>query len=330
MASAWLILSVLFLLPVTSAADTYTRRSGSVTSIVAFGDELSDNGNGSYAHGMTGSPANVYGFGTWTNGPVAVSYLSNELKLPLTANYAFGGCCGAAKFGATLDNSYTQSDAGAPSLMDQIANYTSSVQAGKFQPDQSLGFIWAGQNDLSLHTDAFWLEDPQNQQFADNFSSYTATAVQKLLDLGMPNVVVANMYPKHIAPVTAMYLCKGINNKCTTTWGTVINNANEQLKDLLGSEFGDKVIYYDSFSFISNLASDAASHGFTQPLSKICDGQGASSWNECMKTGKGADGSTKIVGWNEFFWMNFVQPTTKVHQLIGLDMAKAVKAVLSL
>jgi len=29
--------------------------------MVAFGDELSDNGNGSYAHGITGNPANVYG-----------------------------------------------------------------------------------------------------------------------------------------------------------------------------------------------------------------------------------------------------------------------------
>lgn len=48
--------------------------------LVAFGDELSDNGNGSYAHGITGSPANVYGFGTWTNGPVAVSYLVSHCK----------------------------------------------------------------------------------------------------------------------------------------------------------------------------------------------------------------------------------------------------------
>jgi hypothetical protein len=29
--------------------------------VIAFGDEFSDNGNGSYAHGITGNPANVYG-----------------------------------------------------------------------------------------------------------------------------------------------------------------------------------------------------------------------------------------------------------------------------
>lgn len=80
-----------------------TRNSHPFTRLVAFGDELSDNGNGSYAHGITGDPANVYGFGTWTDGPVAVSYLADLLDVPLT-DYAFGGCCGGASFGATIDN----------------------------------------------------------------------------------------------------------------------------------------------------------------------------------------------------------------------------------
>jgi phospholipase/lecithinase/hemolysin len=97
--------------------------------LVAFGDEFSDNGNGSYAHGITGNPANVYGFGTWTDGPVAVSYLSNLLGVPLR-DLAFGGCCSGASFGATLDNNYTTSPAtyngkSVPSVHDQIySNYT--------------------------------------------------------------------------------------------------------------------------------------------------------------------------------------------------------------
>src|ERR1700761_6436263 len=123
--------------------------------IVAFGDEFSDNGNGSYAHGMTGSPATVYGFGTWTNGPVAVSYLTDLFGVPLI-DYAFGGCCGGGNFGATIDSAYTASDAGAPSIKDQIANYTST---GSHGASSSLFFMWAGQNDLSKHTDAFWLGD---------------------------------------------------------------------------------------------------------------------------------------------------------------------------
>ena len=49
------------------------------TKIVAFGDELSDNGNGSFAHGITGNPATVYGFGKQ---PL---YFSNSHTSPLTA-----------------------------------------------------------------------------------------------------------------------------------------------------------------------------------------------------------------------------------------------------
>lgn len=298
-----------------------------LASIVGFGDELSDNGNGSFAHGMTDG-TNVYGYGTWTNGPVAISYMADALGLPLT-DYAFGGCCGGGSAGATLDNTYTASDAGSPSLQDQVANYTSAVNGGALSAGQSLGFIWVGQNDLSHHTDAFWLGDPNNQKFADSLSSYTVSAVTNLLDLGMPYVFVSNLPPKQIMPVTPEYLCGGTDNSCTETWGQVITNANQQLEQTLTSTFGDKVIYYDSFSYITNLANDAVSLGFTQPLTKFCDGQGDQSWDECMVTGKTASGQTEIVGWDDFFWMNFIQPTTRVHQLIGEDMANTVKAAIN-
>jgi hypothetical protein len=49
----------------TSTSSVPSAKSGKYpfNQIVAYGDELSDNGNGSYAHGITGDPANVYGFG---------------------------------------------------------------------------------------------------------------------------------------------------------------------------------------------------------------------------------------------------------------------------
>jgi len=307
------------------------RRQTTIRSVIAFGDELSDNGSGSYAHGMTGDRGNVYGYGTWTNGPVAVSYLVSELGVSLAADYAFGGCCGAAKSGATLDNSYTRSEAGSRSVQDQIANYTSAVEQGMLNPEESLGFIWAGQNDLSKHTDAFWLGNPKNQASSDNLSKHTVSAVQKLLDLGMPNVLVVNIYPKHIAPVTANYLCGSTDNTCTETWGLVIiQNVNSALETTLSSTFRDKVIYYDSFSMISQLAEDAGQYGFMESLTEICDGQGDANWDECMVRRAGASGNTEIVGWDTFFWMNFVQPTTRVHEMVGIDMASTVRTALGL
>lgn len=274
--------------------------------IVAFGDELSDNGNGSYAHGITGSPANVYGFGTWTNGPVAVSYLSSLLSTPLQ-DFAYGGCCGGGSFGATLDNTYTVSPAKSPSLVDQIKNYTSGDHSNI---KNALQFVWIGQNDLDVHTDAFWLTDPKNAEFATAFSSKIAVSVQTLLDSGAPYVFVANIYPKHLAPVTPKYLCAS-NSGCTSTFGKIIQNANSALETSL-KQFGSKVIYYDVYSFMTGLLSNAPATGFTKSLAKFCDGDGDAAWNDCMVSGNAP----------EYFWMNFQQPTARVHQVSCIRLEK--------
>lgn len=274
--------------------------------LVAFGDELSDNGSGSFAHGITGNPASVYGNDTWTNGPVAVTYLAQGLGVPLN-DFAFGGCCGGGSFGATLNTAYTKSPAGAQSLVQQIANYTGRQTNVK----HAMQFIWIGENDLSEHTDAFWEGDPQNTWFANNVSSRIASSVQNLLDKGAPYVFVANIYPKHLAPVTPKYLCS--DSTCAATWGKVIQQANTAIEASLKT-FGNKVIYYDVFSFMVNLLSDPTKHGFTYPLDQICDGQGSANWNICMVEGHA----------NEHFWMNFIQPTTHAHRLIGADMKAAV------
>jgi phospholipase/lecithinase/hemolysin len=299
--------------PLTELEGTLeTRATYPFSKIVAYGDELSDNGNGSYAHGITGNPATVYGYGTWTNGPVAVSYLNDLLSLGSKGlrNFAFGGCCGGGSFGATLDNTYTKSDGGAQSLVDQIQNYTSK---GRPNIKTSLQFIWIGENDLSKHTDAFWLGDPNNSKFATDFSTKVTASVKSLLDAGAPYVFVANIYPKHIAPVTAKYLCGAPDNDCVKTWGQVIQNANTALQKSLG-QFGTKVIYYDSFAYITDLANNAIANGFTRPLTAICDGAGDAAWNDCMVQGNAP----------KYFWLNFIQPTTRVHQMIAVDMKKTI------
>ena len=113
--------------------------------MVVFGDNLSDNGNGSYAHGVSGIPATIYGSGTWTNGPVCASYLSTHLGVSLSTNYAYGHAAGGSLFGATIDNSYTKSPAGAPDAIHQIKNYTSNSNT-KININTTLHFLWIGAN----------------------------------------------------------------------------------------------------------------------------------------------------------------------------------------
>lgn len=313
---------------VTSKVPLPTVQAGSKSypfkEIVAFGDELSDNGNGSYAHGITGDPANVYSFGTWTDGPVAVSYLADLLGVPLT-DYAFGGDKGGENGGATIDNDYAAAGAQwngqpVPSVHQQIYdNYTKSSNG----IEDAMQFIMVGQNDLSAKTDAFWEGDPKNSDFADTMASTLTEYAEYLIKQGAPYVFVSNIYPKHKAPVTVTYLCS--DGGCVDTWGKIIEAANSAIKEkLAASDSASKIIYYDLYSYMMGLMDNKDASGLTQSLADFCDGDAAvAKWDECIA------GSYVWEGAEKFYWMNYIQPTTHVHRLIAEDMKATIDTFLS-
>ena len=153
--------------------------------------------------------------------------------------------------------------------------------------------------------------------------------VEKLVKSGAPAVFVANIYPKHKAPVTPQYLCTppdNPNQDCINNWGQVIQDANTAIEkalttlDLTAAQ-KKKIIYYDAFTFMSNLmeSSTAAANGITAPMNEYCDGDPQSpldQWNDCMNLGHA----------NNYYWMSFTNPTTHVHKLIAADMKKAIDA----
>lgn len=114
--------------------------------VVAYGDELSDNGSGSYLADITGNPRNVYGYKTWTNGPIAVTYLTQMLGTPMGWDYAIGGDNGGAGIGATISAAYTPMPPHIFSVQDQIQWYINNGSSGI---SETMQFIWVGQNDLS-------------------------------------------------------------------------------------------------------------------------------------------------------------------------------------
>ncbi|KAF2157742.1 hypothetical protein K461DRAFT_273967 [Myriangium duriaei CBS 260.36] len=306
-------LALLLCLQLTSAGPvkaTQKTISYPFNQIIGFGDELSDNGSGSHAHGIAGNPESIYGNNTWTNGPVAITYLAKSLNVPLR-DFAFGGCCGGASFGATIDNAFTKSPANAQSLVDQIKNYTSHPHPNI---KKALQFVWVGQNDIPMHTDAYWLTDPKNAAFAADASTRLAASVKTLLDAGAPYVFLANIFPRQLAPVTSTYLC-GTNVQCAPTFGQIIQQANAAIQQSM-KQFGKKVIYFDAYSSVNKILNNANSLGFTRPLSHICDGQGDANWNDCMVNGNA----------DKYFWMTFYQPTTRAHAMIAADMKAAIDA----
>ncbi|KAH7025520.1 GDSL lipase/esterase [Macrophomina phaseolina] len=119
--------------------------AASYSAIIAFGDSLSDTGNGSWKISNATWPANpsYYG-GRFSNGLVWIEYVAANLSIPLY-NYAVGG--------ATTSNSLVQGYTGpgssipVPSIQDQVSNFLKHSSSDI--PDASPLFVlFGGANDV--------------------------------------------------------------------------------------------------------------------------------------------------------------------------------------
>ena len=141
-----------------------------------------------------------------------------------------------------------------------------------------------------------------------------------LISNGAPYVFVANIYPKHKAPVTTTYLCQ--DGSCVDTWGDIIQSANNAIKASLSkSKYSSKFIYYDVFGYMMQLMANKDQYGLTESLSYYCDGDATDpneKWDECIA------GSYTWEGAEKFYWMNYIQPTAHVHRLIASDMKATI------
>lgn len=242
-----------------------------------------------------------------TNGLVAVSYLANSLGMPLR-DYAFGHANGGSLFGATIDNSYTQSTAHAPSSKDQIANFSSSPYASSAKT--GMAFLWIGANDINLYHMSF-LPTSDNSRFANDFSTRLADQVQTLLNLGFQRVFVPNLYAKHISPSKIFYAANAAEYQAM---GKAIRQANVAIASKL-SKFGSKVVVHNVFNNMVNIWNHHGDYGITHVGGEFCDGYSQLDWELCVVQKKGS----------EFYWMQYLDMTTHVHQLIAAKMYAHIK-----
>jgi phospholipase/lecithinase/hemolysin len=164
------ILSVFLVFSVAVGAQAYSY-------ILAFGDSLSDNGQ--YytvpVYGQTGNinPADVYGFRRFSNGPVWVEYLANDLGISLVSllDMAYGGAT----------TSYDNPAAGLAytGLQWQVGVYKTTYQTISAN---TLVTVWAGGNDM------FNGRDPITA------AANIALAIQNLISMGGKDFIVPNLW----------------------------------------------------------------------------------------------------------------------------------------
>lgn len=112
-----------------------------ISKLVIFGDSLSDNGNSyEYSHHQK-PPSPMYYRGRYSNGPIWVDYVRDQLAShPVLLNYAFGGA------------GVLQSQPHAFTLSQEVDSY---LLAHRKPPESNSWFvIWIGANDYLAHPDA--------------------------------------------------------------------------------------------------------------------------------------------------------------------------------
>lgn len=273
------------------------------SSVVIFGDSLSDSGNNRIAGlfnpaqvitGNTYIPSFTYASGVYSNGPTWATQFTASLGLsaiPSLAggtNYAFGGA--------------VTSGAGFPySLTTQVGQFLGAHPAA---PSDALYVIEGGGNNLRAAATALsapGLSFAQQISIISDNASRFATDIGNMVDslqaAGAQNIIVWNAPNFSGTPFAGATGTQDLS----ALLGSTMNSA---LAYRLNSEVGVKT--FDVFGLIGTIAANPGAYG----LSNISDACGAAI-NNC-------DPATAL------FW-DGIHPSTKGHQLIaGAMMAAAV------
>ena len=219
------------------------------TRIVVFGDSLSDTGNFFHLTGGLVPPA-PYANGRFSNGPLWVEYLADDLGMQLLPedNYAVAGA-------TTGDNNSNDGLLGLqyPGLQDQIAGFLASHQNGGADP-AVLYTLWAGANDFF---DV--LESGGNPaSLIVNGVNNTVQAIQALQGAGARQVLVVNVPDLGVTPFG---LSTGMGERITDLCVMYNQTLEATLEALAGA--GVPTIRVDAFATLDAMVNSAAQFGFT-------------------------------------------------------------------
>jgi phospholipase/lecithinase/hemolysin len=222
--------------------------AGDYNGVVVYGDSLSDNGN---LYAATGFPPPPYWNGRFSNGPVSVEYLAQNLGVPLV-DFAWGGA--TTGIGNSGDGG-TQTTLGILGLPGMTTSYLATV--GGITPDQaahSLFMIWGGANDfetdgLSTHT-----ADVAVQDILNIVSGLKGIGVQHILIPGLPDLGLTPQYRDHGLGTVGSQLSAYFNT------------------ELLAALQGKGIYYFDTYALLDDVFANPGKYGFTNVTDPCFDG----------------------------------------------------------
>ena len=215
-----------------------------ISQVVSFGDSNADAGLGAALSlsVFTGNPTPTVGSvgGRFSNGPVAVEDVANDLGVSL-ASYGVGGATtGTFAFGVI------------PSLLTQIPIYQASL-AGQSLPTNALYVITAGSNDL------FGLTSAVPASTVATATQNIQSAVTTLSNAGARTIIVVN---RTVRPDPT-----SIDNAN----GLVLNSALQTTVSTLDASLPATVLYLDAYAISRALQANPAAYGLTGGSTRCID-----------------------------------------------------------
>ena len=201
-----------------------------ISSVVVFGDSLSDNGN---LYSKIGYPPAPYYQGRFSNGPVTVEQLAKALNAPLV-DFAYGGA--TTGLGNAVDNGSqtTSGTLGLPGMQVEFAAaapyLTPAVLAN------SLFVVWGGANDFFT------------SGAADVAAANIDSIVTKLETEGAQHILVPGLPDLGLTPEYA-------GDPLATLFSQVFN------ADLL-AHLPPGATYVDTYNLLHGIVNSPASYGF--------------------------------------------------------------------
>src|ERR1035437_2190994 len=227
-------------------------QAGSFSSVVVYGDSLSDNGNLFAATGQPGAP---YYQGRRSDGLVAVEQLAAALGTPLVDFAWIGATTGIGNY-ADGGTPTTVGSFGLPGMQAEFAMTQASL--GPYLAG-GLFIVWGGPNDFLSHSplDATPLAII-NRAVSDELgivAGLESLGAQKILVPGMPDLGLTP-YFQSLGPDAAAQ-------------GSAITDAyNVELRASLPSG----VLFYDTAALMRSMVADPGAYGFTDVTAPCFNG----------------------------------------------------------
>lgn len=283
---------ILLLLAALSSALPATA-GPTYSSLVVFGDSLSDNGNAYALSGGTWPPSPPYAR-QFSNGPVAAQRLAADLGVPLTrstaggTNYAVGGATtGSANYNFEVQSPPLPATLQNTGVLAQVGSFVAAPPA--FDPNRTLFMVWAGPNDFFLALDRKTGIPGAIASAVGNLS----TAIGELAGAGARHVLLPNM--PNLADTPFGRAQAPADRAALDALSQAFNEALAQAVSQLEKIPGLSLTSFDTASLLHQAVTNPGQYGFsnsTDPcfLLDTCQGH---------------------------IFFDGVHPTTAVHALLG-------------